>query len=175
MIHWLWLLLAFFVGMIAGEGLAQWVIARWVIARWVIARFRKRSDARARNAERSEEAQQTGVFHATTGAIGPQNVWGKEHAKIMGQSSPLEIPHEEQAPMFLDQFLLRYFYDLVQPIDFTAPGRPWELFVQKNPWAKEMPVLFHQLTSIQLTDMQLNGAIADYMSRLSKLEGSQRS
>lgn len=86
-----------------------------------------------------------------------------------------EIPYEEQAPMFMDQFLLRYFYELVKPIDFTAKGRPWELFVQKNPWAKEMPVLFHQLTSIQLTDMQLNGAVADYMSRLSKLEGSQRS
>ena len=119
--------------------------------------------------------QRAPIFHATTGGIGPRNVWAEQHGKNLHAGEPVEIPHEEQAPMFLDQFLLRYFYDLVQPIDENAPGRPWELFVQKNPWAKEMPVLFHQLTSIKLTDMQLNGAIADYMSRLSKLEGSQRS
>lgn len=112
------------------------------------------------------------IFHATTGAIAPRNVWAEEHGKIMNADGPLEVPHEEQAPMFLDQFLLRYFYELMQPIDETARGRPWPLFVERNPWAKEMPLLFYQLTTIRLTDMQLNGAIAEYMSRVGKLNAS---
>ena len=103
-------------------------------------------------------------------AIAPPAVFQSGGKPLAIRAAWGDVLHEEQAPMFMDQFLLRYFYDLVQPIDENARGRPWDLFVQKNPWAKEMPVLFHQLTSIKLTDMQLNGAIADYMSRAAKQE-----
>lgn len=82
-----------------------------------------------------------------------------------------ELPYEELAPMFLDQFLLRYFAGLMKPVEYLPLGTwnsPWEEFVVQNPWGKEMPLLFEQLTGYKLNDRQLNEAIGEWVSRLEK-------
>lgn len=85
-----------------------------------------------------------------------------------------DLPYEELAPMFLDQFLLRYF-PLLMPSEVVVfsqlgSGAPWKLFTDYCPWAKEMPLLFEQLTGYKLNDRQLNEAIGEYISRLEKLQ-----
>ena len=105
----------------------------------------------------------------------------QDSAFLTKQGDPLptraawgDLPYEELAPMFLDQFLLRYFSALM-PASITAMGiragvvlSPWGLFVDQETWAKEMPLLFEQLTGYKLNDRQLNEAIGEYISRLEK-------
>jgi hypothetical protein len=100
-------------------------------------------------------------------ALPTRNVWDDR------KGSP--IPYEELSPMFLDQFLLRYFaelmpYSLYWLESIVKTGSPWEDFVRTNPWAKEMPLLFEQLTGYKLTELQLNYAIAEYVRRLQRVD-----
>jgi hypothetical protein len=102
------------------------------------------------------------VFHSADGSPMPtRQAWG-------------DVPYDELAPMFLDQFLLRYFPKLMeatgahmlQPEYFT--GRPWKDFVAASlfQWGKDMPLLFEQLTSHKLNDLQLDQALGEFVSRL---------
>ena len=84
-----------------------------------------------------------------------------------------DLPYEELAPMFLDQFLLRYFASLLEGdgpffVNVHLGNSPWNAFILGFPWAKEMPLLFEQLTGYKLNDRQLNEAIGEYISRLEK-------
>jgi hypothetical protein len=77
-----------------------------------------------------------------------------------------QIPYEELGPMFLDQFLLRYFTGVITlPVRDACTSSPWHDFCQWNPWGSEMPLLFEQLTGYKLDDMQLNNAIAEFVRR----------
>jgi hypothetical protein len=103
------------------------------------------------------------LFRATDGESLPgQKAWG-------------ELPYEELAPMFLDQFLIRYFHDLMKPPDMRMLQTPWKAFLETNPWAKEMPTLFWLLTSYKLKEQQLNFAIAEYTERMAKLSAENPS
>ena len=95
--------------------------------------------------------------------------WDQRLDKITG-GAKTKIAYEDLEGMFLDQFLLRYFYSLM-PQNFIwgqATQRPWDDFVLLCPWAKEMPLLFEQMTGYTLNAIQLNNAIAEWSRRLSK-------
>jgi hypothetical protein len=101
---------------------------------------------------------ETAVFHSDGYPMPVRKAWG-------------DIPYDELSPMFLDQFLLRYFAPLLSPfgpfmVNVHLCVSPWEAFVMAFPWAKEMPLLFEQLTGYKLNDLQLNNAIAEYVGRL---------
>ena len=85
------------------------------------------------------------------------------------------MPYEELEGMFLDQFLIRFFHSLMPQVQMPLAGErdgrklsPWECFMALRPWAKEMPLLFEQMTGYTLNEVQLNNAIAEYARRLSK-------
>lgn len=114
-----------------------------------------------------------GVFKDAAGSPLPvRRVWDDNREK---HGLP-PIPYEEIGPMFLDQFLLRYFHEVMKPYPDRDEGpmapkyayQPWEAFCMLNPWARDMPLLFEQLTSHKLSDLQLNATIAEYVSRLQK-------
>src|SRR5579864_8611178 len=62
--------------------------------------------------------------------------------RLDGQPLPAQeawgaLPYAELGPMFLDQFLLRYFLDILkQPESAAMNSGPWQAFVEVNPWAK---------------------------------------
>jgi hypothetical protein len=107
--------------------------------------------------QRFEERQQPGiVFRDSKGIPLPtRKAWG-------------DIPYEELGPMFLDQFLLRYFAPWMCRSGLSAADAlsPWDAFAYANPWVKEMPLLFEQLTGYKLNDMQLNNAVVEYARRV---------
>jgi hypothetical protein len=113
------------------------------------------------------------VFQSSVGPLDPNHPWQKNLDKFNG---PPSIPYEELEGMFLDQFLLRYFYSLMpaQPVmqtygwDGPTSTGPWDAFERRNEWAKEMPLLFEQLTGYKLNDIQLNNAIAEWVRRVCK-------
>jgi hypothetical protein len=111
------------------------------------------------------------VFQTQSGqSIESPRPWDKNLQKFGG---PQSIPYEELEGMFLDQFLIRFFHSLMPQsprwLDCIAKGRsPWEHFSEMNAWAKEMPLLFEQMTGYALNEIQLNNAIAEYARRLSK-------
>ena len=135
--------------------------------------FRERELQRAGTSVQRET--ETAVFHRKDGTPVPvRHVWDDEAAK-----HGTTIAYEELEPMFLDQFLLRYFAGLMprklwQLEEVSADHRiipasaPWDQFVILNAWAKEMPLLFQQLTGYKLNEHQLNNAIAEYARRLRK-------
>jgi len=100
-----------------------------------------------------------------------------------------DLPYDELEPMFLDQFLLRYFPELMPPMIPRNDGamlwwrpedsitfntrEPWASFIEACPWAKDMPLLFEQLTGYKLNEMQLNNAIAEYVRRLQKAQKTE--
>lgn len=81
------------------------------------------------------------------------------------------LPYSEIGPMFLDQFLIRWFSEMI----VTPEGErmdevgPWEAFKQVNTWAWGMPALFWQLTGYELSTRQLNAAIEEYVDRVGKI------
>lgn len=111
--------------------------------------------------ERQHKSEIQPVFQSAGLPLPPRKQWG-------------DLPYEELSPMFLDQFLLRYFSELIRMPPAQVPRVslyvPWDDFLICNPWAREMPVLFQQLTGYQLNEHQLNNAIAEYCTRLSKLQ-----
>lgn len=94
----------------------------------------------------------------------------KQGAPLPTRAAWGELPYEELAPMFLDQFLLRYFAGLMPTYVNVETWKtsPWDNFIECCEWAKEMPLLFEQLTGYKLNDRQLNEAIGEYVSRLEK-------
>lgn len=80
------------------------------------------------------------------------------------------LPYAELQPMFLDQFLIRYFCDLIKTPtgDRMDTLGPWDAFCQVNPWAMGMRSLFWQLTGYELSTRQLNAAIEEYVERVGK-------
>lgn len=85
------------------------------------------------------------------------------------------LPYEEIGPMFLDQFLLTYFLDLMKIPDARALAKgPWDAFVETNPWGKNLPRLFWQLTGYELTTRQKNAAIDEWIERADKLARAVR-
>jgi hypothetical protein len=90
--------------------------------------------------------------------------------KVWDERAGGAIPYEELGPMFLDQFLLRYFAPWMAAANCGGISSiaPWDDFAFDNQWAKDMPLLFEQLTGYKLNEMQLNNAIAEYVRRLSK-------
>lgn len=127
------------------------------------------------NSRRAETSVQrktaTAVFHSDGYPMPVRKAWG-------------DVPYDELGPMFLDQFLLRYFSDLMPSLiprndgvmlwwlredSYEFDGRdPWASFLAACSWAKEMPLLFEQLTGYKLNELQLNNAIAEYVRRLQK-------
>lgn len=114
------------------------------------------------------------VFKTQSGqAVESPRTWDQRLARFGG---PEQIPYEELEGMFLDQFLLRYFYSLMptQPMltlygwEGQSISGPWDAFVRRNEWSKEMPLLFEQMTGYKLNDLQLNNVIAEWARRLSK-------
>lgn len=110
------------------------------------------------------------VFKTQSGqAVESPRTWDQRLARFGG---PEQIPYEELEGMFLDQFLLRYFYSLMPDAPFgtvfDVSLQPWDSFVVTHEWAKEMPLLFEQMTGYKLNDRQLNNAIAEWTRRLSK-------
>lgn len=114
------------------------------------------------------------VFQTQSGkVIESPRTWDQRLARFGG---PEQIPYEELEGMFLDQFLLRYFYSLMPLAGSTfwsgmhqSPAPlPWTEFIASCPWAKEMPLLFEQMTGYKLNELQLNNAIAEWAQRLSK-------
>lgn len=114
--------------------------------------------------ERREERQQQSVvvFKSNDGQSYPtRKAWG-------------DLPYEELSPMFLDQFLLRYFHALMPQkatdVRLDPAREPWAQFVEASPgqWLKDMPLAFEQLTGYKLNELQLNNAIAEYVRRLQK-------
>ena len=112
------------------------------------------------------------LFHRKDGTpVDAPHAWVEMARKHRG-----EIAYDELSPMFLDQFLLRYFPELMNPdivalmcVDSSgAVTRPWDAFVSIATWAKDMPLLFEQLTGYKLNELQLNNAIAEYYRRLQK-------
>jgi hypothetical protein len=95
----------------------------------------------------------------TTIALPPQKAWGA-------------LPYEDLPGMFVDQFLIRYFYTIIAEEPYGVAREvgvtPWQAFVQSNHWAKDMPELFWRLTSYHLSDRQLNEAIEMYTERIAK-------
>ncbi len=123
---------------------------------------------------KTQIASQQPVFQTQSGqVIESPRTWDQRLARFGG---PEQIPYEELEGMFLDQFLLRFFYSLMpepsMPLSaINGEGRslpPWECFIALHPWAKEMPVLFEQMTGYKLNELQLNNAIAEWARRLSK-------
>ena len=101
---------------------------------------------------------ETAVFHSDGYPLPVRKAWG-------------DVAYDELSPMFLDQFLLRYFTPWMAVVSEHVNGRdPWLEFVYMNPWAKDMPLLFEQLTGYKLNELQLNNAIAEYVRRLQKNE-----
>jgi hypothetical protein len=120
------------------------------------------------------EIENASVFQTSTGeTIESPRPWDKNLQKFGG---PQSIPYEELEGMFLDQFLIRFFHSLMpQPGGFfwtdihnDKTRQPWEIFTGACAWAKEMPLLFEQMTGYALNEIQLNNAIAEYACRLSK-------
>lgn len=115
------------------------------------------------------------VFKTQSGeTLESPRTWDKRLEQFGG---PKSIPYEELEGMFLDQFLLRFFHELMpQTWNVRIPEgskSPWPAFVWLCPWAKEMPLLFEQMTGYSLNDIQLNNAIAEWARRLSKTEVRQ--
>jgi hypothetical protein len=106
---------------------------------------------------RMDDPNSPSVFYSDGYPLPVRKAWG-------------DIPYEELGPMFLDQFLLRYFAPWMCRSGLSAADTlsPWDTFAYANPWAKEMPLLFEQLTGYKLNDMQLNNAIAEYVRRSQK-------
>ena len=130
---------------------------------WESCRAQQLEAYRAGQAERS-------VFQTQAGQpIDSPRTWDKRLERFGG---PKTIPYEELEGMFLDQFLLRYFYSLMPEtwnIEMPSGSRvPWDAFTWAYPWAKEMPVLFEQMTGYALNEIQLNNAIAEWARRLEK-------
>jgi hypothetical protein len=119
------------------------------------------------------ETQKAALQTKAGQSIGSPRTWDKRLETFGG---PTTIPYEELEGMFLDQFLLRYFYSLMPetitfagtPISRLSASRPWDSFLLECPWAKEMPLLFEQMTGYALNEIQLNNAIAEWARRLSK-------
>lgn len=115
------------------------------------------------------ETQNTGIKTFTGQPVESPRYWDQRLEKITG-GAKTQIPYDDLEGMFLDQFLLRYFYSLM-PQGFIwgeATQNPWDDFVLLCPWAIEMPLLFEQLTGYALNAIQLNNAIAEWSRRLSK-------
>jgi len=99
--------------------------------------------------------------------------WDKRR---LAHNLPAKIAYEELEGMFLDQFLLRYFPELMETtgdLFVRSPlpkSNPWDLFCQASPWkwTKYMPLLFEQMTGYSLNEIQLNNAIAEWARRVSK-------
>lgn len=132
----------------------------------------QRADTPVQRGTETFDASQIPIFKTNAGeAIGSPRNWDKRLEKFGG---PAAIPYEELEGMFLDQFLLRYFYSLMpERWDFEMPAtvssmKPWNAFVWMQPWAKEMPLLFEQMTGYSLNEIQLNNAIAEWARRVSK-------
>ena len=127
-----------------------------------------------------EEVQAGMVFPAETRVYKPEDaVFHSDGYPMPVRKAWGDIAYDELGPMFLDQFLLRYFPTLM-PESITdacyRDGRslnPWELFVDQETWAKDMPVLFEQLTGYKLNELQLNNAIAEYVRRLQKADAKK--
>lgn len=82
------------------------------------------------------------------------------------------LPYSEVGPMFLDQFLIRFFSRV--PIQTPEGARmdevgPWTAFTESNPWAVDIRQLFWQLTGYELSTRQLNAAIEEYVDRVGKI------
>lgn len=100
---------------------------------------------------------ETAIFYSDGYPLPVRKAWG-------------DVAYDELSPMFLDQFLLRYFHELMT-VDlawFEDVSAPWLRFIAFKPWAKDMPLLFEQLTGYKLNELQLNNAIAEYVRRLQK-------
>ena len=90
-----------------------------------------------------------------------------------------KLKYEDVGEMFLDNFLLKYFHEIMIPPDFPNPGPttqhemrgkgPWERFCTVNPWAKGLPELFWLMTGYRPDEYQLNQAISEYSRRVSKV------
>jgi hypothetical protein len=125
-----------------------------------------REGAGATTTEPNEVARRSAqaVFHSDGYPMPVRKAWG-------------DIAYDELGPMFLDQFLLRYFPDLMKPEPYTLAAEvgisPWDAFSESNSWAKDMPLLFEQLTGYKLNEMQLNNAIAEYVRRLQKADAKK--
>jgi hypothetical protein len=122
------------------------------------------------------EIEKAPVFHTQSGTvIESPRIWDKRIAEST-HGAKTTVPYEELEGMFLDQFLIRFFHSLMPQkgelwgwtptVGFIGP--PWETFVRREAWAKEMPLLFEQLTGYALNEIQLNNAIAEYARRLQK-------
>lgn len=107
---------------------------------------------------RPEDLEPFTVFKTSRGEGLPlQTTWGA-------------LPMEEIPPMFLDQFLIRYFFEIMRLPDLKLmQTSPWRAFVATNTWAKDLPMLFWQLTSYKLSERQMNQAIEEYVERMGKL------
>ena len=105
------------------------------------------------------------VFHSDGYPMPVRKAWG-------------DIGYDELSPMFLDQFLLRYFHELMPQtamlLGVTIQSDPWNDFALSFPWAKDMPLLFEQLTGYKLNELQLNNAIAEYVRRLQKNDAKEQ-
>jgi hypothetical protein len=115
--------------------------------------------------------------------VEPPYYWDQNIGKITN-GAKTSIPYDDLEGMFLDQFLLRYFYSLMPDVIPRSDGailfwlredsielqprEPWSSFTKACPWAKEMPLLFAQMTGYTLNGIQLNNAIAEWARRLSK-------
>jgi hypothetical protein len=74
-----------------------------------------------------------------------------------------EIHSDDLELMFLDQLLIRFFHTLLKPEPYHLAVQvgvtPWNAFVESNPWAKEMPLLFELGWGYKLNEFQLNRGI----------------
>lgn len=130
---------------------------------------------RRQMAELQRIAEETGLV-ANPHVRSNSNVFYSDGYPLAERKAWGDVPYAELEQMFLDQFLLRYFSGLM-PKGFdndaswkTCEGEsPWDYFVALNPWFKEMPTLFRQMTGYKLNDHQLSNAIVEYSRRLQKL------
>jgi hypothetical protein len=147
----------------------------WFYLGWMLrgrAERRKQEDSRAQEKEIAPVTPQP-VFQMQSGQpVESPRIWDKRIVETT-HGAKTQVPYEELEGMFLDQFLIRFFHSLMPQsprwFDSVAKGRsPWDHFAEMNEWAKEMPLLFEQMTGYTLNEIQLNNAIAEYARRLSK-------
>jgi hypothetical protein len=79
------------------------------------------------------------------------------------------IEYARLPTVFMDNFLLRYFYRLIKTPDENLGAGPWKVFLRANPWVEEMPDLFALMSGYQLTEGQLDRAVVEYCQRVAKM------
>jgi hypothetical protein len=116
-----------------------------------------REAAELRELARAAEIRRKPLETADGSLLPTQRGWG-------------DVPTGELAYMFLDQWLLANYYDVMVLPDLKAmDAGAWRAFVATNPWAKHQPKLFWLATTIEISQRQLDAAIEEYVDRLAKL------